>query len=299
MALPIWHPPPLDLEDIERREKAAAKGAPSGLWIGVQPEQGVPAPPEAMHQIGGGVLEKAFVAQYHRLLGESGLADAPWAHTGVLPDEAHQRAVADARREDARDRHDRAAPRLSENSLLDGVLKEGLNLDLVTGAGLGMAVAIDELHVLMLEHKARRVTGVASSDLPGAEALTIWIPDFTAVPWNEIIELHDHDAIGAFRAKLAEAEEEASNATPEERKAVLAQIGLRESALALEKYFPSLKGSAFSIGLDLAVGFTPLAPLSAAVTATREIAELQRAHGEWVSIYLSLQRATRATSRRA
>lgn len=196
-------------------------------------------------------------------------------------------------REQDRDRRYRDAPTLSENNLLDGVLKEGLNLDLVAGARLGVAVAVDELRLPMLEHKARRADSSRSDTLPGATALAVWIPDFTGVPWKEIIALHDHDAIGAFRAKLAEAEDEAKTVEPAERQTLLAQIGLRESARALEKYFPSLKGSAFSIGLDLAVGFTPLAPLSAAVTATRETAELQRARGEWVSVYLTLQRASR------
>jgi hypothetical protein len=115
--------------------------------------------------------------------------------------------------------------------------------------------------------------------------LSIWIPDFTRIPWRDVIALHDHNAIGAFRAKLAEAEDEASGVEAHERPTVIAQIGLRESARELQRHFPQLQGSVFSVGLDLAIGFTPLAPVS----AVREIAALQHAHTSWVAIYLTLK----------
>lgn len=92
MALPVWHPPPLDLDEIERREQASAKGEPSGLYIGIQPEKGVPAAPESMHQIAGGPLDRAFLAQYHRLLHTSGLDGVLWASLGMLSDGLSARA---------------------------------------------------------------------------------------------------------------------------------------------------------------------------------------------------------------
>jgi hypothetical protein len=293
MVLPIWHPPPVNMDDVERREAAAAVGSSTGFFIGEQPEQGVPAAPEDMHQIGGGPLQQAFVAQYRRLFEQSGLNETPWAHTGLLRPEQMALVKREAQQVTSQERFDGEAPRLSDNNLLDGTLKGDLNLDLVTGTRTGMAVAIDGLHLPMLQYKAERETAEARR-VPGADALTIWIPDFTNVPWREIIALHDHDAIGAFRAVLREAEDEARRAEPAERATVLAQIGLRESARELEHHFPTLRGSAFSVGLEFAIGFTPLAPLSAAVTAVREVAALQSAQSNWVGVYLALQRAARA-----
>ena len=71
MALPIWHPPPVDLDNLEKRERASTAGAPSGLSIGIQPER-------------------------------SGLADAPWAHLATIPEDDYYSVRRDANAEDGR-----------------------------------------------------------------------------------------------------------------------------------------------------------------------------------------------------
>jgi hypothetical protein len=288
MVMPTYRPPPVDLEDVRRREQVAVIGSSTELSVTVERPPGA-APQREIHQLGGGPLQRGFVAQYRRLFEESGLGSTSWAHLRTLPPE-DVRVVKDFAREvTSKDHLDREAPHLSDNEQLDAALKGDLNLDLVTASRMGMAVAIDELHLPMLDYKAQRDATPDAPRPPGSDVLKVWIPDFTHVPWRDVIALHDHDAIGAFRSKLVEAEEEALHVDAAERPKVIAQIGIRESARDMHRYLPTLHGFVFSVGLDLVIGLTPLAPVSAAVTAVREIAQLQRARGEWIAVHLALQ----------
>lgn len=54
-------------DDIRAYRESALEGEPFGLFIGVQSAKGVPAPPEAMHRVAGGPIQKAYVAEYHLL----------------------------------------------------------------------------------------------------------------------------------------------------------------------------------------------------------------------------------------
>lgn len=290
LVAPFLHSPEgLTEADIRKQREAAKEGEPFALYIGAQPAEAVPAPPEAMRPIGGGPLQSAFIAEYHLLAKEAGLLDLPWVNFGSV-DPAHRAEIDEAVREqDQLDFFDRSAPTLSENSLLDGRLKKDLNHDLVVSAGIGMPAMVDALHQPMLVHKAARAQAqFEAMNYPGEQALSVWVPDFTSLPWKDVIALHDHNAIGAFREKLSEAEEEVSHLGPAERPIALAQFGITQLVEEMKKLVPTARGLAVDVALDATVGLLSLGLASTAVTATRGIAELQKAQTEWTAVYLSL-----------
>jgi hypothetical protein len=202
----FWLPPgTLDDESIRRRRDAARLGQPVYLGVAKQSQPGQPAEGPS-HTLITGPLQQAFVAEYELSLREWGLDEAPWVRTVWLKDEFQSAADALAKEERRGGLAARDAPKLSDNGLLDSRLKDDLTRDLSWSAVMGTPVAIDELHRPMLEYKlGLKESRFESQDAPGASALEVWVPDFSGIPWSDIIALHDHDAIGAFRHKLNEA----------------------------------------------------------------------------------------------
>jgi hypothetical protein len=288
---PVYHPQAdLDEADIRRRRSAAKKGSAFQILIGQQPAPGIPAPPEAMRPMGGGELQHAFVAEYHLLLAESGLSDVPWVSMGSLEPEGRAAVKARAAEQDREDWALRSdAPQLSDNNLLDSTLKKDLNHDLAFSALTGMPVAVDNFHRPMFEWKAADADpNIRSESPPGSDALLAWVPDFSQLPWNEIIALHDHDAIGAFRGKLIEAEEKVAQVAEADRAAALAQFGIAELSDALRARFPTLLRVSRGVALDLFMGLA-LGRLGAIGTVAKGIATTRKAHDEWVAVLLALQ----------
>src|SRR5207237_7549646 len=102
-----------------------------------------------------------------------------------------------------------ALPRLSGNRFLDDRLKQDLNLDLALAGLMGIPAAVDDLRRPVLEQKTTAENSPHRGErTPGVLALYALAPNFTDLPWPDIIALHDDDAIGAFRAKMVEFESE-------------------------------------------------------------------------------------------
>ncbi len=287
---PMWHPPhDLTDERIDMHRRAAKKGTPFVFRIGPEPAYGVPAPPEAMRTLGGGPRQRGFVGEFHQLLGRTKLIQQPWVHLGVTHPAADENIAAVEKQLKSFDfAYQREAPKLSKNHLLDGNLKSSLNHDLAVTAVTGLPAMIDRLHSRMLAYKAKNATANDDSFVPGAEALSLWIPDFTNRPWHDLIALHDHDAIGAFRAKLLDAEAEVAGLKGTKRKLALKEIGMREVTSALRKRFPTLREAALDVALD-AVSGVVLGPAGALTTAVKDVAALRNAQSEWTAVYLSLR----------
>jgi hypothetical protein len=204
-----WWTPPDQLSEERIRDLRAASiaGQPIEIRFGIPSAQGVPSKWEDSQAIITGDIGRSFVAEYHLLAQESGLDDVPWVAWPDLTDDfVHQRDF----------------PKVVESVLLDGHLRKGLNRDLAVSAAFQTPAAIDELHRPILEFKTGGAQqGVEGGAVSGTEALHLWAPNFTDLPWKRIIELHDHDAIGEFRAKLAEAEEQCANLSGAERSLAL------------------------------------------------------------------------------
>src|SRR5262249_50290571 len=84
----------------------------------------------------------------------------------------------------------------------------------------------------------------------GAEALHLWAPNFTELQWQDIIKLHDHDAIGEVRQKLVEAEATGGGPAGPERQVGLKDIGYQAALESLR----SKTAKRVDVGIDLAVG---------------------------------------------
>lgn len=242
-----------------------------------------------MRTLGGGPRQRGFVGEFHQLLARTKLVDQPWIRLGLVDPAASPTVTALEKQLGSFDfSHQHDAPKLSKNRLLDGNLKTSLNHDLAVAAVHDMPAMVDRLHSKMLAYKAQRAAKQIDASVPGAEALSLWIPDFSNKPWHDVIALHDHDAIGAFRAKLLEAETEVSGLKGATRTHALQEIGLREVTESLRKRFPTLREGAFDVALDVASGIV-LGRAGALTTAVKDTAALRKAQSEWTAVYLSLR----------
>jgi hypothetical protein len=286
---PMWHSPQgLTDERIAMHRKAARRGTPFSLAIGTEPAFGVPAPPEAMRTIGGGPRQRGFVGEYQQLLTRTRLVEQSWVNRGLVDPAAEERVKA---LETELSRFDtiyaREAPKLSKNHLLDGNLKSSLNHDLAVSAVHGAPAMIDQLHGRMLAFKVKHAQASANG-VSGADALSLWVPDFSSRPWHDVIALHDHDAIGKFREKLAEAEAETAGLTGRARERALAEIGLRETTEALRRRFPSVKRRALDVALEAFAGLV-FGRLAVVASAAKELTEARQAETAWTAVYLALR----------
>jgi hypothetical protein len=294
----FWIPPRmLNESDIRSRREASKKGEPVVVSIAPQPGPGMPADPSQAVSILSGPLERAYVAEYHLLLEDSGLGEVSWVTWAVPPDEAVDEAKSLAQRLNSAEGIDFSTstlPQLSENSFLDKQLKKDLNFDLALAGLMGVPAAIDDLRRPLLEHK----TSVDDSPhrgkrTPGAVALYALAPNFTELPWADIIALHDDDAIGAFRAEMVEFESAVVGRPEDEWESAIRDLGLDAAIKKANERLGNPTHIAADVAVDLVAGLLP--GISYAVTLTKGAARIQKAQeerrGEWAAVLMNLRSA--------
>lgn len=274
--------------EIEALRSSARAGVPFVFRM-APAQDDVLQPEEASGFSLGGDRERGFFAEYHLLLRETGLEHAPWVRMGRPGPTTEAQARLLAAQFDASDRDAGALPALADNEFLNAQLRKDLNADLAASAVMRVAVAVDPLREPLLRRSG-------ASDEAGATALRVLVPDFTRVPWKELTALHDHDAIGAFRAKLAEAEEAAAEqVTESDQRAAISSFGLDELARRAEGTLPSKWKSvgrvAAGASLDLMVGSFPIAT---AVAGVAEYATYRRDQLDWTTVLLRLKKSARS-----
>jgi hypothetical protein len=289
----FWHPPGTwDEVHLRQRREGAQKGQP--FYLGMARQAGPGQPAEApTHAVISGPLEHGFLAEFEFSLSEWGLEGLPWARTVWPLEHAQQVANEIVSAERLKPWANRGSPDLSDNSFLDDRLKEDLTRDLAWGSAMGLPVAVDELHGPMLEFKAsQEESHVESRDAPGSAALRVWVPDFSQLPWPDVIALHDHDAIGAFREKMLEAERGLVGVPEEARETVLRDFFLTELADKLSDLMPSPSKVGLEIGggllFDAVSSVIPL--VGTLASATRAVAEYQREQARWTAVLVALVR---------
>jgi hypothetical protein len=297
----FWTPPSqLSENEIVRRREATKKGERVSFAIGPESSPGVPAEPSVMHTMITGSLQQAFVAEYHLLLRDSGLDRVSWVKWAVPPQEAVQAAKSLAQRQNSAELIGSSyskLPLISENRFLDNHLKKDLNFDLALGSLMGTPVAIDELRRPMLKHRISEPDPPHRRQRPpGILALYALAPNFTALPWPDIIALHEDDAIGAFRAKMVELEYEVADRPEEEWEEAIRELGLDEAIAKVNKRLGNPKNIAADVAIDLAAGSFP--GLSQTVTLTKGIAKAQKTReerrNEWMAVLMALRSPQRA-----
>jgi hypothetical protein len=300
----FWHPPRmLSEEDIRRRREASKKGEPVVISIAPQAGPGIPADPTHAQPLISGPLVNAYVAEYHLLLRDSGLEEVSWMKWAVPPPEVVAEAKALAHQQSSAEGigfRTSTLPRLTENTFLDDQLKKDLNFDLALAGLMGVPAAIDDLRRPLLEHKtSAEESPQRRQRAPGAVALYALAPNFTELPWPDIIALHDDDAIGAFRAKLVEFEHEVADRPEHEWDAAIKDLGLDAAIKKANERLGKPAHIVADVAVDLAAGMLP--GVSHAVTLAKGAARMQKAReersAEWTAILIALRSLRRAMGR--
>lgn len=283
------HPPrSLTHDEMRKRGREVKKGAPFHLSVAPETTPGVPAT-SGFRTIIGGPLEHAFFVEYETLLHDWGVADVPWMRLARPKAEVAQQVKELARAADRQERFDRNAPRIAENKWLDRQIKKDLNLDLAAGAVMEIPVAVDEAHYPMLTYKAEPAAPEAGAT-PGARALEVWVPNFSRVPWPDVIALHDHDAVGAFRERLIEAEENVAVLPESEQREALQDLQVEALARKLIELMPDYEKLALDLGRGLLLdAISSVIPLAGTIgDAATGLAEVRKQQSEWTAVLLTL-----------
>ena len=85
-------------EKLERTRHIHEPGTPFQLAMGVQPAQGVAAPPEAMRVVMAGEMKVQYVAEWTSVLNELDTLQPDWVEVFQLPDYALPPEIANAKR---------------------------------------------------------------------------------------------------------------------------------------------------------------------------------------------------------
>ena len=284
-----WMPPEaLREEEIRQMREVTVSGQPMEIRIGIQPAKGVPARYEDSVPIMGGSIGRAFIAEFHLLAQESGLDNVAWVQWPVLTAEGEAELQSLKTESECWDfSRDRDFPTVVDDPLLDRHLRTGLNRDLALSAATNVPAVVDELHRPILEFKiGMQQEGIDGGSAVGAEALHLWAPNFTALPWKRIIELHDHGAIGEFRAKIAEAEEECAGLSEGERLLALKDIGYQAALLKAARLMPDWTDVAVDAGVGALIDIVPWGGTIYDVAAG--VAKVRRERSDWTSVLLAL-----------
>jgi hypothetical protein len=297
MLTTFFHPPgSLSEADIRARRSLVERGEPYYVSLTPEAAPGVVAPGTPSATIWDS-LHRSYFVEFTHLLFDLGLQDQPWVKLlqtpSLIPDLSHTaHAIADlAIREE---RSDRSLPTVTSVAALDRQVKVDLNRDLAWGAALGVPIATDGAREPLLDHKSRSRLPDITGNL-GAAALRILVPDFTSIPWPDIIALHDHDAIGAFREKLTAMELSTHDRPPAERSTALHKEALEAMTAEFERRSSSgsrrFRRIAQGVGLE---ALSIVAPFSGTIIqAVQEVAHWQNERLEWSCVLLKLRSATK------
>jgi hypothetical protein len=289
----FWIPPnQISEEDILTRRGSTTKGGAVHLTIGDEVAPGVAANPQTVHTTMSGSLQQAFIAEYHLLLRDTGLEDAEWVKWAAPPPEALEYAKQlgqEQSRLEGIDLGYSTLPTVSDNSFLDKQLKKDLNVDLALAGLMRVPAAIDEVRRPLLIHKATDPETGTSPRTHGALALHALVPDFTALPWPDVIALHDHDAIAELRAKLVEFEEAVADRPEDEHAEAIRDLALDAS---LRRASRTVDGTVREVVIDVATGLLPIVGrFTSAITGAAKIARArEEQRQDWTALLLTLRR---------
>jgi hypothetical protein len=158
---------------------------------------------------------------------------------------------------------------------------------------MGVPAAIDDHRRPVLQEKsASSASSHRGHRTPGAVALYALAPDFTELPWNDVIALHDDDAIGAFRAKMVEFESAVADRPETEWSDAIKDLGLDAAIQKANERIDRPAAIATEVAVDLIAGLFPI--VSQATTLAKGIARAQNAHEErtteWTAVLTALRR---------
>lgn len=283
----FWMPPhDLSIEELRvRRSSPVERGTPWALTIAEESSLGVPAEGASHRTLLGGPIDEAFFAEYHTLIHDSGLAEAPWVRWYAVPVEEDTAAKRIARRRATHERHSQSCRALSTNSFLDARLKEDLYYDLARASFGSATTVVDSLHAPLLHAQA----GSAPEIDRAVSTLRVWVPNFARVPWKEILALHDHDALGTFREELGKAQEVVGPLGEPDRSLALKELQVQHLGSRLRRLEPSLRRLGADFVLNVILDLVPIPGVGAILDATTGYAAYEDHRTDWTTVLLRLQ----------
>lgn len=273
----MWLPPEsLDLDSLQNDDDSfrPTGGAPQLLIDG--------------HVFGSGPAERQFRSQFHGFLRKAGAENLPWIRTESfgLPS-----AVDNFVKELGRRDEQLIGSLIPEASrFLKAKIAYNLNRDLFLAAELGVAASLDDLFAPLVEQKAQRVRGIEPA--LGFSALRVAVPNWSALSWEEVVELRQHPSVIEFRKKMVAVERVAREATSKSEVSdlqfQLAQIITAEISDELFNLRGTATGLAGEIALDIIAG--PIPGASAVLTAAKGVARLSAQNQSWTTAFFKLRK---------
>jgi hypothetical protein len=218
-------------------------GTPMTILMGVQPSQGVPAPPSAMRPIMHGGITRHYVAEWESVLRELAEFEPSWAK-GFQIDEGELSAAPAGKEIGQRDfaclGDEQLLPHIDDHIVRSWTYKS-FNRDAVIAEEIGATVNITARFWPMIGRAELDQVNI------GSHALECFVANLDAVPWEGVIRFRDHAGAQEAREKLRDFEQRALKAEP----GSLAEFRLGLSQEITRDFQQAWQDMKPSVGLDV------------------------------------------------
>lgn len=179
----------------------------------------------------------------------------------------------------------------SASRFLRSKLSFNLNRDLVLASALNVAASLDDLFAPLVYEKAQNSRELTPA--LGFSALQVAVPDWSKLPWEEVVELRKDPSLVEFRNKMITVERVAGEAASQDKEDLryeISQIITKELLDELANMRVSHAVIARDVTIDLVTGFVPVPALSAVITGLKGEHRLRVQNQSWTTAFLKLQR---------
>jgi hypothetical protein len=270
----MWYPPNfLDLDKLDQDDES------------FRPSGGQPYVKFDNYVFASGTAERQFRAQFHGLLRKLNADSLPWIEIASfeLPDEIDLKQLA---RDDEK-LVEKVIP--SASRFLRSKLSYNLNRDLILASGLQVAASLDDLFAPLVYEKARSTREITLA--LGFSALQVAVPDWSTLPWQEIVELRKDPSLVEFRNKMVAVERVAREAASQDKQDLsyeISQIITKELLEELSNIRVSQADVARDVTIDLVTGNVPM--LGPVITGLRGEHRLHVQNESWTTAFMKLRR---------
>jgi len=239
--------------------------------------------------------QRAFGAQFHTLVNEFGGSELPWITLQSLEPVDRFKEVGE--RLASRDIRNKGIIIEGATRIVREVMLKNMNRDMMLASFLGAAVSMDPLHGPILAQDVAIKTGLSPE--VGFLALEAVLPDFSMLPWSEVLDLRKHPAVTAFRRKMVQVETRARDCLPDgsigDLRKEIKELVLDESLCEVERLRPrlgtALTGAAadFALELLLPVPAQGVGALVGAAQLAVDLLEWDKYRKSWIVVLQRLR----------
>jgi hypothetical protein len=298
----FWNPPDaLTPAMRERTRQVIPLGEPVAFMMGKEPEFGVSPPPEEMHVMSHGELAAQYIAEFHTgVLDELAQFTPDWVTTvpgsgrdipfpsefgPMIPDGSPvPRMIGQMNFRDLDDHS--LAP--GANDFVRSYVYKAFNRDAVVAATHRSSLSVTPLFRPMVERRGIR------PESSGASALAIMVPNVGGLPWEAVIEFHDHPGGQEARAKLREFDELAAQGDAEAANAYLLAVGQEVTNMLFQVIEDQRKGLPEQMAeeaIKTAVSLVPVVGpvVEFAASTADSVVDFRRFNRSWIAALMELR----------